>query len=132
MRIFVLVATYELRVSRKSHLRDHLNSHVYSLPRAVSGKKSTAAAAAVGSGPSRPGSSAETERLGRSVLPEQGDRQRRKSIDDRRTSLRSPGPDRPVLSRSALLSLRPMRVEQCCGSMTFLCGSGSRSADPCL
>ncbi len=88
-------------------------SHVYSLPRAVSGKKSAVSAAAVGgggSGPSRPGSSAETERLGRSVLPEQGDRQRRKSIDDRRTSLRSPGPDRPVLSRSAL-SLRLIRVE---------------------
>ena len=111
MRIFVL-ATYELRVSRKSHLRDHPNSHVCYLPRAVSGKKSTvsAAGAAVGGGPSRPGSSAETERLGRSVLPEQGDRQRRKSIDDRRTSLRSPGPDRPVLSRSAL-SLRLIRVE---------------------
>jgi hypothetical protein len=25
MRIFVLTATYELRVSRKSHLRDHPN-----------------------------------------------------------------------------------------------------------
>jgi hypothetical protein len=107
------MATYELRVSRKIHLRDHPNFHVCSLPRAVSGKKSTvsAAGAAVGGG-NRPGSSAETERLGRSVLPEQGDRQRRKSIDDRRTSLRSPGPDRPVLSRSALLlSLRLIRLE---------------------
>jgi hypothetical protein len=26
MRIFVLTATYELRVSRKSHLRDHPNT----------------------------------------------------------------------------------------------------------
>jgi hypothetical protein len=28
MRIFVLTATYELRVSRKSHLRDHPTFHV--------------------------------------------------------------------------------------------------------
>jgi hypothetical protein len=29
MRIFVLTATYELRVSRKSHLRDHPTSFIY-------------------------------------------------------------------------------------------------------
>jgi hypothetical protein len=29
MRIFVLMATYELRVSRKSHLRDHPSNIVY-------------------------------------------------------------------------------------------------------
>ncbi len=30
----------------------------------------------------------------------------------------------------ALLSV--YTVNQCCGSMTFWCGSGSESADPCL
>ncbi len=31
MRIFVLTVTYELRVSRKSHLRDHPNANSLSL-----------------------------------------------------------------------------------------------------
>jgi hypothetical protein len=32
MRIFVLTATYELRVSRKSHLRDHPSCQVAEIP----------------------------------------------------------------------------------------------------
>ncbi len=35
MRIFVLMATYELRLSRKSHLRDHTNQNKPSFTRAI-------------------------------------------------------------------------------------------------